>query len=231
MDAEFIEGVSRVWEDVSTGTAALVEGQDRPIREKIGLYIPLHASDGAQEGRSTVENETEAEGVDNMKCRIPERQRQLDPRVRVHIRRMLGDCAELTLAEVFDFGDKRLHDIRGEVQLMYAEYDAKHPDSLDYIRALVGLFETDGNSYIYPVRPGSGERVLAGREHDIVYLCYAYQLRRRGFGQVRINRFLSELCRRIRYYNRTFTGDYDDIVPTIENRLEQRGIRVGGDRI
>lgn len=163
-----------------------------------------------------------------MKCRTPERQKQLDPRVRVHIRRMLGDCAELTLAEVFDFGDKRLRDIRGEVQSMYAEYDAKYPDSLDYIRALVGLFETDGNSYICPVRPGSGERVLAGREHDIVYLCYAYQLRRRGFGQVRINRFLSELCRRIRYYNRTFAGDYDEVVPVMENRLAQRGIMVGG---
>lgn len=162
-----------------------------------------------------------------MKCRVPERQRHLDPRIRVHVRRMLGDCAELTLAEVFDFGDKRLREIRGEVQSMYAYYDARYPDSLDYIRALVALFETDGNSYIYPVRPGSGERVLAGREHDIVYLCYAWQLRKRGFGQVRINRFLSELCRRIRYYNRTFEGEYDSVVPVIENRLAQRGIAVG----
>ncbi len=163
-----------------------------------------------------------------MKCRIPERQKQLDPRARVHIRRMLGDCAELTLAEVFDFGDKRLREIRDEVQRMYAYYDARYPDSCDYIRALIALFQPDGKVCEYPVRPGSGERVLAGREHDIVYLCYAYRLRLRGFGQVRIDRFLTELCRRIRYYNRTFAGDYDAVIPVMENRLAQRGIMVGG---
>lgn len=163
-----------------------------------------------------------------MKCRIPERQKQLDPRVRVHIRRMLGDCAELTIAEVFEFGDKRIREIRGEVQRMYSEFDSKYPDSLEYIRALLELFDKDGKGYEYPVRPGSGERVLSGREHDIVYLCYAYQLRLRGFGQVRIQRFVSELCKRIRYYNRAFEGDYADVAPVIENRLEQRGITVGG---
>lgn len=163
-----------------------------------------------------------------MKCRVPERQKQLDPRARVHIRRMLGDCAELTLAEVFNFGDKRLREIRDEVQRMYAYYDARYPDSCDYIRALIALFQPDGKGYAYPVRPGSGERVLSGREHDIVYLCYAYQLRLRGFGQVRIDRFKSELCRRIRYYNRTFEGDYDEVIPVMENRLAQRGIMVGG---
>lgn len=163
-----------------------------------------------------------------MKCRIPERQKQLDPRVRVHIRRMLGDCAELTLAEVFDFGDKRLREIRTEVQRMYTYYDARYPDSYEYIRALIDLFQPEGKGYDYPVRPGSGERVLSGREHDIVYLCYTYQLRLRGFGQVRIDRFMTELCRRIRYYNRTFSGDYGEVVPVIENRLAQRGIMVGG---
>lgn len=163
-----------------------------------------------------------------MKCRIPERQKQLDPRVRPHIRRMLGGCAELTIAEVFEFGDKRILEIRRGVQEMYAEFDSKYPDSLDYIRALLDLFEQDGKRYEYPVRPGSGERVLSGREHDIVYLCYAYQLRLRGFGQVRIERFVSELCKRIRYYNRNFIDDYGDVAPVIENKLERRGIRVGG---
>jgi hypothetical protein len=70
--------------------------------------------------------------------------------------------------------------------------------------------------------------VLYGREHDIVYLCYAYRLRLRRFGQVRIERFQTELCRRIRYYNEVFEGDYDSVIPVIENKLAQRGIRVGG---
>jgi hypothetical protein len=163
-----------------------------------------------------------------MKCRIPERQRQLDPRMRGLIRRQLGDCAELTISEVFGFGDKRISSIHDEVQRMYAEYDPKYPDTYDYTRALLSLFGCDGGEYIYPVRAGSGEKVLYGREHDIVYLCYAYRLRLRRFGQVRIERFQTELCRRIRYYNEVFEGDYDSVIPVIENKLAQRGIRVGG---
>ena len=162
-----------------------------------------------------------------MKCRIPERQRQLDGRTRGLIRRQLGDCAELTIAEVFNFGDKRLRKIREEVQAMYAEFDPKYPDSYEYIRALISLFRQDGGEYIYPVRAGSGEKVLYGREHDIVYLCYAYRLRLRGFGQERMDRFQTELCRRIRYYNKTFEGEYGSVVPVIENKLAQRGIMVG----
>lgn len=162
-----------------------------------------------------------------MKCRIPGRDRQLDPKSRGLIRRQLGDCAELTIAEVFGYGNKRISELRRDVQNMYDYYDPRYPDTLEYTRALLALFGQKED--VYPIRRGSGEKILFGREHDIIYLCYAYQLHRRGFGQDRINRFQSELCTRIRYYNKTFTGDYGSVVPVIENRLAQRGIAVGGD--
>lgn len=161
-----------------------------------------------------------------MKCRIPERQKVLNPKARPHIRRQLGDCAELTLAEVFGFGNKRLAEIRADVQSMYDYYDSRYPDSAEYIRVLKELFANNKSDEAYPARPGSGEKVLVGREHDIVWLCYSYQLCRRGFGDGRIDIFRTELCKRIRYYNRTFDGDYESVIPVIENRLGQRGIRV-----
>lgn len=161
-----------------------------------------------------------------MKCKIPQRQKVLNPKARPQIRRQLGDCAELTLTEEYGWGDKRISEIRADVQNMYDFYDPLYPDSGDYIRALTALFVRDGD--VYPVRPGSGEKVLLGREHDIVYLCYAYQLRRRGYGLGRLQKFQDALCHRIRYYNKTFSGDYDSVIPVMENRLEQRGICLGG---
>ena len=161
-----------------------------------------------------------------MKCRIPGRERVLNPRARGAIRRQLGACADLTLAEVFGFGSKRLLEVREEVQKMYRRFDPLYPDSAEYVRALVGLFGTDRD--IYEVRPGSGEKVLFGREHDIVFLCYLYQLRLRKFGKDRLKRFQDELCFRIRYYNETFNGEWEEVVPVIENRLLQRGVRTEG---
>lgn len=163
-----------------------------------------------------------------MKCRVPERQRVLNPLARGVIRRQLGDCAELTLAEVWGWGDKRLREIRKDVQAMYDHYDPMYPDAHDYIRALLSLFEREGGD-VYPVRQGSGEKVLVGREHDIVYLCYIYQLRRRGYGVNRIELFSKELSTRIRYYNHTFDDAPGYVLEVIENRLESRGIRLGGD--
>ena len=57
-----------------------------------------------------------------MKCRIPGRDRQLDPKSRGLIRRQLGDCAELTIAEVFGYGNKRISELRRDVQNMYDFY-------------------------------------------------------------------------------------------------------------
>ena len=162
-----------------------------------------------------------------MKCRIPERQKVFNPLARGAILRQLGRCAELTLAEVWCWGDKRLRDIRDDVQSMYDHYDPLYPDSHDYIRALLSLFEKEGGD-VYPVRQGSGEKVLIGREHDIVYLCYIYQLRRLGYGATRIELFSSELSKRIRYYNNTFDVAPEYVLGVIENRLETRGIRLGG---
>lgn len=165
-----------------------------------------------------------------MKCRIPERQKVLNPLARGAVRRQLGNCAQLTLAEVEGWGDKRPREIRNDVQAMYDHYDPLYPDTHDYIRALLSLFEREGGD-VYPVRQGSGEKVLLGREHDIAYLCYVYQLRRRGHGAGRIDRFSNELSARIRYYNTTFDDAPGYVCEVIENRLESRGIRLGGDTL
>lgn len=157
-----------------------------------------------------------------MKCRLTVRKKELNPRARGAIRRQLGVCADLTLAEVFGMGNKRICEIREEVQQMYRRFDPLYPDSADYVRALIDLFITDKE--IYSERRGSSENVLFGREHDIVFLCYLYQLRKRKYGKVRLVRFQEEICRRIRYYNETFQGEWEDVVPVIEDRLRQRGV-------
>ena len=105
-----------------------------------------------------------------MKCKIPQRQKILNQKARRVIRQQIGYCSALVLAETWGWGDKRLNDLKRDVDSMYALYDDKYKDSYEYTQMLVGLF-TDGS---YPVRPGSGEKVLLGREHDIAYLCHAY---------------------------------------------------------
>lgn len=94
-----------------------------------------------------------------MKCKIPQRQKILNQKARHVIRQQIGYCSALVLAETLGWGDKRLNDLKRDVDAMYALYDDKYKDSYEYTQMLVGLF-TDGS---YPVRPGSGEKVLLGR--------------------------------------------------------------------
>lgn len=155
-----------------------------------------------------------------MKCKIPQRQKILNPRARQAVRRQIGDCTALVLAETWGWGNQRLNDLKRDVEATYALYDDKYKDSYEYTQMLVGLF-TDGQ---YPVRPGSGEKVLLGREHDIAYLVHAYQLRKRGFGIGRIQTYHAELQKRIRYYNKTFADTPGEVVNVMENRLATRGI-------
>ena len=155
-----------------------------------------------------------------MKCKIPQRQKILNQKARHVIRQQIGYCSALVLAETWGWGDKRLNDLKRDVDAMYSLYDDKYKDSYEYTQMLVGLF-TDGS---YPVRPGSGEKVLIGREHDIAYLCHAYQLRKRGFGIGRIQTYYKELQKRIKYYNKTFSDAPGEVLGVMENRLATRGI-------
>lgn len=75
----------------------------------------------------------------------------------------------------------------------------------------------------YPYRPGSGEKVLVGREHDIYFLAAMMALRREGYAEVRLARYQNELCKRIRYYNSTFDGAPEVVMDVMDNRLAQYG--------
>lgn len=155
-----------------------------------------------------------------MKCRIPQRQKIFNHKARLVIRQQIGHCTAIVLAETWGWGNKKINDLERDVDEMYALYDNKYKDTYEYTQALVRLF-TDGS---YPVRPGSGEKVLIGREHDIAYLCHAYQLRKRGFGIGRIQTYYTELEKRIKYYNKTFSDAPGEVLGVMENRLATRGI-------
>ena len=161
-----------------------------------------------------------------MKARIPQRQRILNPLARPTIRAMLFRCAAQTLIEVFNFGGsgRKLAELEDGVKERLAKYDALSEDTGKVTQAMVADAKKMNIEYI--VRPGSGEKVLVGREHDIVYLAYLMELRQReGWAEVRLGRFHQELCRRIRYYNRTFDGTPDMVLPVMDDRLARYGKR------
>ena len=112
-----------------------------------------------------------------MKARIPQRQRILNPLARPTIRAMLFRCAAQTLIEVFNFGGsgRKLAELEDGVKERLAKYDALSEDTGKVTQAMVADAKKMNIEYI--VRPGSGEKVLVGREHDIVYLAYLMELR------------------------------------------------------
>lgn len=75
----------------------------------------------------------------------------------------------------------------------------------------------------YPCRPGSGEKVLVGREHDLYFLAALMALRRKGFADIRLARYQDELCRRIRYYKSTFDGAPEVVLGVMDDRLARYG--------
>lgn len=161
-----------------------------------------------------------------MKCRIPERQKIFNTKARDIIRRMVSDCSSLVFAEVWGWGTKRINEMRKDVEEIYKVYDAKYGrDTRRYLDDLMGRMIDEQ----YPIRPGSGSKVLVGREHDIAYLVHVYCLRQRGFGVNRITIYHDELQKRIRYYNKTFAEEPRVVVDVMENRLESRGVKLCAD--
>ena len=55
-----------------------------------------------------------------MKCKIPQRQKILNQKARHVIRQQIGYCSALVLAETWGWGDKRLNDLKRDVDEMYA---------------------------------------------------------------------------------------------------------------
>lgn len=160
-----------------------------------------------------------------MNARIPSRQKILNPKARPKIRAMLCRCTEQTLIEVFEWGGSgdRLRQLEAEIKKTLDEYDSRYPnDSGAELSAMVAdakrLYGID-----YPCRPGSGEKVLVGREHDLYFLAAMIALRKRGFAETRLARYQSELCRRIRYYNSTFDGAPEVVLEVMDDRLGRYG--------
>ena len=159
-----------------------------------------------------------------MKARIPGRQRRLNPESRPEIRKRLERVAALTLIEDFGFGARgeKLRSIEREVREELAEYDAKYPDLQKEIQAVADDAKAMGiDGY---VRPGSGGKVLLGWEHDLYDITYLKALRRREkFGEERMTRFQSGMCKRIRYYNNVFAEEPGTMADVMQNRLHTYG--------
>ena len=127
------------------------------------------------------------------------------------------------MIEVFGWGGsgERLRSLEAEIKKTLDEYDEKYRDSGEALAAMVAEARKVGVDY--PFRPGSGEKVLVGREHDLYFLAALMALRRNGFADVRLARYQDELCRRIRYYNSTFDGAPEVVLDVMDNRLAQYG--------
>lgn len=162
-----------------------------------------------------------------MKARIPERQRILNPKARPTIRAMLQRCAAQTLIEVFGFGGsgERLKRIEAEVDALIKKYSGYYSRYRNERRAMEALREDALNMGIdCRIRPGSGERVLVGHEHDMIFFCYLMALHKKeGFADIRMDRFQIGLGRKIRYYNSTFDGAPDAVVDVMDDRLARYG--------
>ena len=161
-----------------------------------------------------------------MKARIPGRQRILNPLARPTIRTMLFRCAAQVMIEVFEFGGSgdKLRRLEDAVRARLDCYEKNYGTARQILGAMVADARKMGIEYI--VRPGSGEKVLVGLEHDMVYLAYMMELRvHEGikFGQVRLDRFSDELSHRIKYYNRTFDGAPEMVIPVMQERLAAYG--------
>ncbi|MBQ7786148.1 MAG: hypothetical protein IJ381_08410 [Clostridia bacterium] len=135
---------------------------------------------------------------------------------------------EQTMIEVFGWGGSgdRIVQLESDIKKILEEYDRKYPhDSGDELRAMVA--DAKKNGVDYPVRPGSGEKVLVGREHDLFFLASLMALRKKGYADERLKRYQDGVCERIRYYNYTFDGEPEVVLDVMDNRLERYGRDTG----
>jgi hypothetical protein len=158
---------------------------------------------------------------------IPERQRILNPKARPTIRAMISRCAAEVLIAEFGFGGngERLERIESAVDARLKKYSGYYSRYRNERRAMEALREDALNMGIdCDIRPGSGEKVLVGHEHDMIFMSYLIVLHElEGFANKRMDRFQAELQRKIRYYNSTFDGAPDMVVDVMDDRLGRCG--------
>ena len=162
-----------------------------------------------------------------MKAIIPGRQRVLNPRARPMTRALISRCAAQVLIEEFGYGGsgKRIKRIEAGVTERLKKYSGTYSRYRNSRRALGAMAEDARSMGIEcGIRPGSGEKVLRGHEHDMIFWAYLMELHEReGFAEKRMDRFQAELGKRIRYYNRTFDDAPETVMQVMDNRLAQYG--------
>ncbi len=158
---------------------------------------------------------------------IPQRQRILNPKARPTIRAMISRCAAQVLIEEFRFGGsgERLKRLEAAVDERLKKYSGFYSRYNNEKRALEHMAQDALAMGIdCGIRPGSGERVLVGHEHDMIFFAYLMELHElEGFAGRRMDRFQKELGRRIRYYNKTFDGAPEMVMSVMDNRLARYG--------
>ncbi len=164
-----------------------------------------------------------------MNAIIPGRQRILNLKARPMTRALISRCAAQVLIEEFGFGGsgERIKRIEDGVTERLKKYSGNYSRYNNSRRALESMAEDAYKMGILcEVRPGSGEKVLRGHEHDMIFWAYLMELHEReGFAEKRMDKFQRELGVRIRYYNRTFNDSAETVVQVMDNRLAQYGKR------
>lgn len=162
-----------------------------------------------------------------MNAIIPERQKILNPLARPQIRALISRCAAEVLIGEFGWGGsgeklKRLEEAVDERVKKYSGYYSRYRNERRAMEELKADAMKMGIDCF--IRPGSGEKVLVGHEHDMIFFSYLIALRElEGFANKRMDRFQQELGRKIRYYNSTFDGAPDTVTSVMDGRLDRYG--------
>lgn len=162
-----------------------------------------------------------------MNAIIPQRQRILNPTARPAIRAMMSRCAAEVLIAEFGFGGsgeklKRLEDAVDKRLRMYSGFYSRYNNekrALEHIAKDALAYGIDCG-----IRPGSGEKVLVGHEHDMLLFAYLIELHRlEGYAGKRLDRFQSSLSKKIRYYNNVLDGAPEMVTGVMDDRLGRYG--------
>lgn len=162
-----------------------------------------------------------------MKARIPGREKHIRPIAREAIRVMINNCAKLTLIEAFGMGGggDRINRIQNCVNRIIDSVSSSDNGGRDALYRMKEILKKECKIDLQ-LRPGHGEKVEIGDEHDLVYGAWMYALRKEEkYGQKRLDRFHDEINTRIRYYNRVFNDDVGVVNEVMQNRLHQYGCR------
>ena len=136
---------------------------------------------------------------------------------------MMSRCAAEVLIGEFGFGGsgERLKRLEAAVDQCLKKYSGFYSRYNNEKRALEHMAQDALAMGIdCGIRPGSGEKVLVGHEHDMLLFAYLMQLHKlEGFAGKRMDHFQGSLSKKIRYYNSTFDSVPDTVTTVMDDRL------------